>query len=181
MDVEQYLERPKQYYNIDGVEWPQMRSPQGSHWRGMPTFLTFMLFVGSILHYGSKAIKSRLTYPRTGFVAYRQVGNWPWLAAAVVAFRGRGSIMIPALLMGLVTAASHGYGFARLERRKWIVTIPAGLAALGMTAWDGWVTRIVAPRATESLLLCPVCCGAVLLASGGISLALHLHRTQAPE
>src|ERR1035438_7893474 len=94
------LDRPKAYYNIDGVGelgigfmcvcfallgWMQVRSSEHSAWNRPYTLLVFMAVVCSIIHYGSKAIKKHITYPRTGFVQYsRRDTVW---RPAVLCFR----------------------------------------------------------------------------------------------
>src|SRR5260370_33058160 len=91
------LNRPKFYNNIDGlVELGAsvmflgfalvlrllMHSPADSVWHRISWFA----FVGLLLliHYGTKAVKTRITYPRTGFVAYRS----PWHTRAIPAALG---------------------------------------------------------------------------------------------
>src|ERR1035441_463118 len=84
------LDRPKLYYNIDGVGelrggftmlgfallmWLQAHSPSGAIWHQMYAFVVYMAVMFSIIHYGTKAIKNHITYPPTGFVEYRKPGK----------------------------------------------------------------------------------------------------------
>src|SRR5579863_3686224 len=81
------LDRPKAYCNIDGVgelsigfmclsfaamSWIQMHSGRHSFWNSPWIFPVFLIVLVSILHYGPKAIKERVTFPRTGYVEYRK-------------------------------------------------------------------------------------------------------------
>src|ERR1035437_5315900 len=85
--VENLLDRPMLYNNIDGVGelglgfmfvafatlmWLQAHSAPDAIWHRVYTLLVLMGIVLPVIHYGSKAIKERITYPRTGFVAYRK-------------------------------------------------------------------------------------------------------------
>src|ERR1039458_8892619 len=108
------LDRPKLYYNIDGVGelgggftmlgfallmWLQAHSPSGAIWHQMYAFVIYMAVMLSIIHYGSKAIKERITYPRTGFVEYRKRDRVrPGIMAALVA---------PLALVGLFVARRY--------------------------------------------------------------------------
>src|ERR1022692_2144358 len=95
------LDRPKLYYNIDGVGelgggftmlgfallmWLQAHSPSGAIWHQMYAFVVYMAVMFSIIHYGTKAIKNHITYPRTGFVEYRKRDRVrPGIMAALLA------------------------------------------------------------------------------------------------
>ena len=78
--VDNFLERPKLYYNIDGVGelsmgfmlwafaflgWKQQYAPSGSAWHSMYLLIVYVGLMFLILKFGSKAIKERVTYPRT--------------------------------------------------------------------------------------------------------------------
>src|SRR5579863_8541537 len=100
-DIKSLLNRPKNYNNIDGVgeleggfmllsfgflQWMQVRSPEHSAWHSMWLFGLYFGSVIAILHYGTKAIKEHITFPRTGFVEYRKRDRvWPTVFAAVAA------------------------------------------------------------------------------------------------
>jgi hypothetical protein len=205
------LERPRLYYNIDGLGelggsvmclgcallwWLLMRSPADSVWHR----ISFFAFVGLMLliHYGTKAVKTAITYPRTGFVEYRKRWHTAAIAAAVgalataglaVAFRRHWDISMPASLAGLVFAAAYGYNFARAVRWKWAIAgamavasfviafLPADfLGALGSES----PAHPDRARLLGTLLLSLMVYGALLLISGGISLWLYLCHTQPP-
>jgi hypothetical protein len=207
--VASILERPKLYNNIDGVGelgggfmclgwalllWLQVHSPRDAVWHQMYAFVIYVGVMCSILHYGTRAIKNRITYPRTGFVEYRtSQAVWSGIIAAcvaslvavgvAVAFRRHWDITAAVPTFGLLIAASYGYGFARAVRWKWVVAgamaigsfaitfLPASL--LAAVAGDSWATRPV-------LLLTLIVYGPILLISGGISFWLYLRHTQAP-
>jgi hypothetical protein len=205
--LESLLNRPKAYYNIDGVGelaigfmclaysllgWLQANAPKGSVWHGMPAFIIYVGLMCLILHYGPKAIKKRITYPRTGFVQYRsRDSRWrPAIHGAVagavtvglaIALRRHWNLTTPASLFGLLFAATYAYHFARNVRWKWAV---AGVVALGSVAVAMLPPDLVGAPANHSwqgaFILTMMLYGAVLLISGGISFWLYLRRTEAP-
>jgi putative effector of murein hydrolase len=202
------LERPKAYCNIDGVGelsigfmclgfgllgWLQLHAPLYSAWHSMWALFIYVGVMLLIVNYGSKAIKNRITYPRTGFVEYRK-RDAVWLPAIIgaavaapisvgVAFalRGHWNMTAPALLFGLFLAAIYAYRYARTVRWKWAVAcamvcgsltiaiLPADLiGARDDLSWTGaWAL---------SMMLY----GILTLVSGGISFWLYLRHTQAP-
>ena len=213
--VDSYLKQPRLYYNIDGVGelglgvmflgwalimWLQAHTPPEAIWHQMYGFLGYVGVMLAIIHYGSRAIKTHITYPRTGFVEYRRRDAWRTGAIAAVfsmlisaglaiAFRRYWDITVLASLFGLVFAASYVYGFARTVRWKWVVGGAMILASLvmaslppsrfGELAADSWVTHPVRTKLVGVLLLTLMIYGAMLLVSGGISLWLYLRHTQA--
>lgn len=211
------LDRPRAYYNIDGVGelgigfmclgyaligWVQVHAAQDSVWNQMYMLLVYFVALLGPIHYGSKAIKKHITYPRTGFVEYRKRDTlWRPLflglgfsalasAGAIVAARSHWDMSTPAALMGLVFAATYAYGFARAVRWKWVVVwvmtlgslviafLPADLA--GALANGSWVTNQFPAQLVGAFLLTVLLYGMTLLISGGISLWLYLRHTQAP-
>ena len=49
----------------------QAHTPREAIWNQMYGFLIYVGIMLAVIHYGSKAIKTHVTYPRTGFVEYR--------------------------------------------------------------------------------------------------------------
>jgi len=210
------LERPKAYYNIDGVGelgigfmclswsllgWLQLHTPKTSVWNQMYTFLIYVAVMTSIIHYGSKAIKNRITYPRTGFVDYRPRDKY-WIPMAVGfsvsavmaagiawAARRHWEISTPASLLGLLFAAGY-IRIARTVAWKWLmfVILLVGTVIVAILpgemlesfANDTSPARGISPRAAGAFWMTFVIYGAVLLVSGGISFWLYVHHTQAP-
>src|ERR1035438_6134112 len=89
--IESLLQRPKLYYNIDGVGelgigfmclgyalfgWLQLHAPKHSAWHQMYTFVIYWTVVVLILHHGPKTIKNRFTCRRTGLVDSRPRGKY---------------------------------------------------------------------------------------------------------
>src|ERR1039457_356780 len=208
------LERPKRYYNIDGVAelggsvmclgyalllWLEIHSSASSVWHR----ISFLAFVGLMLagHYGTKAIKTHITYPRTGFVEYRRSYRQLTTIIAValgalvpvglvIASRRHWDISTPASLFGLFFAAAYAYQIARPVRWKWVVVWAMTLSSLVIAflpassfdalADDSWVTHPVRTKLVGTILLSLMIYGTMLLVSGGISLWLYLRHTQAP-
>lgn len=217
-DIQDLLDRPKFYHNIDGVgelavglmaagftafQWISMHTPQNSIWNKIYTLWIFVAVLGAFTHYGTKAIKKRITFRRTGFVRYRNKRwYWPGLAAFVVACavsgcgllvlsRGRADATVLAImLIGLLMAASYGYGVARAVRWKWIVAsllfvaavivalLPVRIASAPMA--QSWISGFYNTRFFGSLFLYLAFYGLVLLVSGGISFVLYLYENRNP-
>jgi hypothetical protein len=216
--VASLLNRPKLYNNIDGVGelgmgfmmlgfgllmWLQFHAPKGSVWHGMWAFAIYMAVLLSILHYGPKAIKTRYTYPRTGFVEYRK-RDMAW--SAIVAFvisaavgAGLGMAVrrhwhwdVSALgsLFGLAIAAIYAYRIARAVPWKLVVACVLALGSLATAflpsnllasvAMDSWATHPVRTKLEATYLLSVLLCGALFLISGAISFRLYLRHTEAP-
>jgi hypothetical protein len=156
------LDRPKAYYNIDGVgelgggfmllawallTWLQVHAPRASVWHSVWMLCIYVGLMSLIIRYGSKAIKNHITYPRTGFVEYHT--SWrPAIAAGVVsavlvvglafARRSQWEIPAPATIFGLLFAASYARAFARTVRWKWAVVclMAAGSLAIAKLPAD---------------------------------------------
>lgn len=206
------LDRPRLYSNIDGLVelgggvlclgyalllWLLAHSSANSVWHQISLFA----FVGLMLviHYGTKAIKTHITYPRTGFVEYRKRRRTAIIAAALgalvsgglaVAFRRHWDITTPAPLIGLVFAASYAYNIARAVRWKWAVVWAMALGSLVIAflpadvlvalANDSSAAHADRAKLTGTILLSLMVYGTMLLISGGISFWLYLRHTQAP-
>ena len=208
------LDRPKFYGNIDGVAelggsvlclgyalllWLQIHSSASSVWHRM----SLVAFVGLILviHYGTKAIKTHITYPRTGFVEYRRRNRrlTGIIAVAlgalvpvglIIASRRHWDITTPASLIGLVFAAAYAYQIARPVRWKWVVVWAMALGSLviaflpadvlGVLANDSSAAHPVGAILAGTTLLSLMIYGTMLLISGGISFGLYLSHTEAP-
>jgi hypothetical protein len=215
-EVGNLLDRPMAYNNVDGVgelsvgfmclsfgllSWLQVTSPQGSFWTWTSTMFGFLAVMLGIIHFGCKAIKKHITYPRTGFVEYRRRDAvWrPMIVGGLVSFllsillfvaiRRHWSLTTPGPLVGLVLAASYAHGFARTVRWKWLIAaamavasvvmamLPAG--SMGAMAKGSWITASVPAATVGGVTLSMVLFGALLLLSGTISFWLYLRNTQA--
>ena len=119
--IDSLLKRPIAYDNIDGlgelgsgficlaytlIGLLQAHAPKGSLWHGMPAFIVYVAVMLSIIRYGTKTIKERITYPRTGYVEYRCDARW--------------RIMVLAFFCGAL--AFLGMYFA--IRRHWQISAP---------------------------------------------------------
>jgi len=213
--VESLLKRPRAYDNIDGVAelvfgfmclgfsliaWLQLHTPESSVWNQMYTFLIYTAAMISIIHYGSKAIKTRITYRRTGFVEYRHDKYWVAVGIAAVvsalvpvglylAVRRHWEVLTPICLVGLALAALY-IPVARTVRWKWatfsvMVAGPLAISALpadlvGAFANHMDLTSAIPAKAVGAYWLTFVVDGTALMISGGRSFWLYLRHTQAP-
>jgi len=171
----------------------------GSFWHRMDVFLLYMTLMCAVIHYGSKAIKERLTYPRTGRVEYSKRDTvWrpmmisfavsvPFAAALAIGIRRHIDLGSLTPLIGLVLAASYARGFANAEKWKWTVVWVMAACSIAMTLapveWIGvpaahsWVTKVASAPVAGGLWLTMTIYGALLAISGGITLRGYLRRT----
>ena len=205
------LDRPRRYYNIDGLGelggsvlclgsalclQLLMHFPTDSFWHQ----ISFFVFVGLalLIRYGTKAVKTRITYPRTGFVEYRRQWHTLAIAAALgalgaaglaVGFRRHWDMPMLPSLTGLAFAAAYGYHFARTVRWKWVVVGAMAVASLVIAFLPADVLAALGSelpahpdraKLLGTILLSLMAYGTMLLISGGISFGLYLRHTQAP-
>lgn len=213
-----YLKRPLWYNNIDGVgelgmgfmllaygllNWLQLHTPKDSVWNQMYGFLLYVGVMCAIIHYGTKAIKRRITYPRTGFVEYRKLDTvWrPMILGALVsgvlaialsvAVRSQWDLKtLTPLGLGLFFALGYAHAIARRVRWKWsvVLAIAVGSLTIAMLPADrvealvngAPVTGRIPPALAGVFLLWFLFYGSVLLISGGISFYLYLRHTHPP-
>jgi hypothetical protein len=152
--------------------------------------LSFVIIL-LVIHYGTKAIKTRVTYPRTGFVEYR-TGPATLIATAlsaaliVVAIglgaRWHWSLATAATVYGLILAAGYAYRIARATPWKWVVVaiMSAGSVAAAWLPDDGVQRHFPAGLGPAFLLTFSVS-GVVLAVSGAITLRQYLRCTPLPE
>lgn len=211
-----FLNRPRLYYNIDGIgelgggimllgfgllQWLQVHTPPAAIWHQMYLFVFYMVILLGSIHFGSDAIKKRVTYPRTGFVAYRKRENLGAsiasgiLSALVVigiatAIHNRWNLTAPTSLIGVLVSVAYAWRFARTIRWKWIVAGAMAVAAvmiaflpgdvLATVAADSWATHATRARIVGVMLLSMLVYGSILVISGGVSFYLYLRHTHAP-
>jgi hypothetical protein len=215
--VDSYLKQPKLYYNIDGLgelgmgfmflgfallQWFQVHTPKDAIWNQIYFFLFYVGVMLAVIHYGTKAIKTHITYPRTGFVEYRKRYRWlnvmiggalSALTIPVLFFAARRHwdvTMLPSLF-GLVLAVGYTYRLAMATRWKLVVGAAMAAASLviaflppsyfGALADDSWITHPVRTKLVGGFLLTAIVYGGLWLISGGISFRLYLRHTQRPE
>jgi hypothetical protein len=204
------LDRPRLYYNIDGLGELGggvmflgiallLSLPSDSVWHKISWFI--LLGLALAVPHGIKAIKTHITYPRTGFVEYRRSDRRRTSVIAgmagaliplglIIAIRHYWDITTPASLAGLILAAAYAYRVARAVRWKWIVACAIALGSivtgflpadvLAAMANDSLVTHPVRAKLGGTIVVSFMTYGAMLLISGGISLWLYLRHTQAP-
>jgi hypothetical protein len=223
--IESILQRPKLYNNVDGVgelgmafmllgfgllSWLQARSPAGAIWHRMDVFVMWVGLMLLGIHYGSKAIKKHITYPRTGFVEYRNLKSTRLSAlvlgcatalltalglylAARTHWKIDGShwgLTTPVALIGLVFVVF--YVLHMVSAVRWKLAAAAAMAVcsvaiavlpagvVGAVAGSASAVATLDERSSGAWLLTIVLYGAILLISGAISFVLYLQHTQPP-
>ncbi len=184
--IADYARRPREYYNIDGVGELAtgfmllamggfVLLPKASGWRQWPVFIVFWAALSCILHYGPKAIKEHITYPRTGFVAYPRRERWNALgagalvAALYVFLMARGR-MNYAILMAVACVPAYIYHMAMRIKWKWLVV-------LALTAGSLWISPA---KFVDSVVPTMTLYGVVLFIFGAISFYLYLRHVKLP-
>jgi len=206
-ELQNYLDRPKRYENIDGtgemamgvmmlsfalVCYLSRALLEGWGKNGLATFVEFILVVfipiWTFQHWGVKAIKQRFTWPRTGYVACRCSGLrwWTVLIAGVALGAGFGYLMV-------LARRSHALS---LERAVWMVVLLAAYAffVLRWSREHTWkwlvlifmalgllgIALVVPGGAVESFPPAALFLGLAWLGSGLGTLYLYIHHTQLP-
>ncbi len=202
--IDDYVKRPIRYQNIDGLgelligvmwivfpllEFFNKTAASGSIWHRRITFFVCEAAVAILALYSYKVLKKRITYPRTGYVKYRQTRTRIFASRAV------------AVTAAVVIAIATAFALRRLEPHSSQIVGPAlasavwGLFYVFMTRMDAawrWVVLvvlIVAPPAVATLPLgrlwlgnLPiVLLGLIFFVSGAITLTLYLRRNPVPE
>jgi hypothetical protein len=216
------LRRPTSYSNIDGTGelgmgfmclaftlliWLQLHTPKDSIWNQQYVLFIWVGLMIAMIHFGIKVIKKYITYPRTGFVAYR-TRNIIWtaiiasvvsalsVAGLVLAVRSHRHIAMPVFFIGLFFAAGYAFGIARsggvnaLFRWKWVVVLAQVTGSLMIALLPEDLTASLSggsslpawfsASSTGAFLLWLMLYGTLLLISGAISFWLYLRHTQAP-
>jgi hypothetical protein len=215
-DLDSLLKRPRLYYNVDGVGelgmgfmclgcalllWLQVHTPHEAIWHRMYVVLPYFAVMVMGIRYGSKAIKARITYPRTGFVQYPKRSRSKlalWFGAGALftlgwysALRSQWDSATPVCLIGgLLFAACYAYGFDKAVPWKWMVVCALTLHSFviaflpasffGPIADDSWVTHPARTKLVGAFLLSWMIYGTIFLISGSISFWLYLRHTQPP-
>jgi hypothetical protein len=215
--IQSLLQRPRLYYNIDGVGelglgvmclgtgllmWLQVHTPADAIWHRMYVAFPYVAMMVGAIRYGSQAIKTHITYPRTGFVEYRKrrrslialygvagvLGAFGWW----IALRSQwDSATLACLIGGLLFAGCYAYGFPRAVPWKWMVVCALALHTLvmallpasvfGAIADDSWVTHAARTKLVGVFLLSLIIYGLIFLISGSVSFWLYLRHTQPPS
>jgi hypothetical protein len=204
--IRDYARRPKLYENIDGTAelffaalylgggWlgSELESliPADSFWgKGHPGHFVVLIWAALIFgaaYYGTRLIKRRVTYPRTGYVAQRQGGKSNRLLAGLI------SAVLGAAVSGTLAVLMRGHHvdgsrflivaisvlpyavFAiiacRGETWKWVLA--AGLAL--------YLTNIALVSRGPLLHKAVLATGLVWLLSGAVTLLLYIRRTHPP-
>jgi hypothetical protein len=217
--IDELLKRPALYRNVDGTEEInvgimglglaslRLLYPALGGWDpGGLAGLVYLGVLGVLVHLGSKAIKKRLTYPRTGFAEPRCTnsgGKWVVLGAIMV-ISGLFSALIalmalrrlsggPALVGcgGVLVAVAFAIGIGkRVPWKRWVAAIfglgsmviafvPAGRLA---SVFQGVpIPKMLSPSVAGALFIEDAWIGVVFLTSGLITLRQYIRSTRPAE
>jgi len=220
--IDELLKRPALYRNVDGTEeinlgvmglgvaallvlYPEFAGPTRGL-AGAAVVYVFLAILFAIMHFGTKAIKRRLTYPRTGFAEPRCTnsgGKWVVLGAIMV-ISGLFSALIalmalrrlsggPALVGcgGVLVAVAFAIGIGkRVPWKRWVAAIfglgsmviafvPAGRLA---SVFQGVpIPKMLSPSVAAALFIEDAWMGVVFLTSGLITLRQYIRSTRPAE
>lgn len=207
------MERPKHYENIDGtgemalgvmmlsfalVGYLSAVLPEGALWRknGINTFEflpVVMLPILAFQYWGVKAIKKHITWPRTGYVAFRRSGWSWWMAIVTTVIVGGvfGASFVCVMVLerrfhaisleraGYLAVLVAAYAFfvfrwSREHAWKWLVVI---FMALGLLA----IALVVPGDIYQTFRHVALFVGLVWLGSGLATLYSYIRHTQPPS
>ena len=94
-------------WDVGLLDWLQVSYPTTYLWHRWWGMLWFWVII-AVIHYGSKAIKTHITYPRTGYVEYRR----------------RKSTRMSALVLGCITALLAAWAATYAARSHWYIGGP---------------------------------------------------------
>jgi hypothetical protein len=215
-ELQSMLGRLKRYDNIDGtgemfmglmilgftlLAYLQGVVPKNSMWRhglwgSLLMFLILTLVLG-LGYWGVNAIKKHITWPRTGYVAFRSGGKirGTRLAAAAAVGAIVGVCLIACLVcverqhdwlrygwsVKILCVAIYAFWVYHMERRhrwKWLLVLFMALALLAVAL----IARRDIARGDNWALLLPtsLLVAFTWLVSGGITLCSYVRHTQAP-
>lgn len=153
-------------------------------WRWAATFYGLMFAVWAAVHFGTRYIRRRLVYPRSGYAEMR-IKSRPWklaltgglaaVAAAALArfFAGTHSSGISAPLgMGLFVGVAMLIGALRVRMRKF-----AAFAMLSVAV--GFALQFIEPTLESGAFWYFFVMGIAFLITGALTLYLYVRRTQA--
>ena len=207
-ELQNYLDRPKRYENINGtgemamgvmmlsfalVGYLSSVLPEGALWRknGLATFEfipVVFIPIWAFQHWGVKAIKKHFTWPRTGYVACRRNGWSLWKGFMAGAALGAG-------IAGLLVLANRFHALS-LERAVYLALLLAAYAFFVLRwsrehTWKWLVLILMALGLLAIALVVPggavalfppaaLFLGLAWLGSGLGTLYLYIHHTQSP-
>ena len=163
----------------------QIVTASQNDWLANLGLLGGVLLLAWLFRYALKAIKSRLTYPRTGYVAYPLVqGSTRWLryaqtfglglvGAALIALASRSQTLhswVP-----LVTGTIAGLTVLYLSYRFRLVRLTFLACALILV---GLMVSLINPGETLAAVLSSLANGACFIVSGGVTLVRYLRSTR---
>jgi drug/metabolite transporter (DMT)-like permease len=217
-ELQDYLDRPKRYDNIDGtgemymglmilgfalLGYLQTILPKDSLWstNGFASLLFMYLILIPVLalgYWGSRVIKKRLTWPRTGYVAPGAGG------ADAQAKRNRWAAMVALAIFSVVVGAGMVCLLVLARRHQAVSVARVGYLAFWVPLYAFWIWRMGGANRWKWLGLVVMALGLFVLGvfgpgdfielvrrvmlfvglvwfgSGAITLCLYLRHTQPP-
>lgn len=205
--LQDFSGRPARYANVDGtgemnlglmmlgfalLDYLYASLPGDSRWRtGAASFVFMYGILGSVLalgYFGAKAVKRRITWPRTGYVAYSGAPRRFWTAFLVGAVASAGFATWLLLsrsgaaigweragYVGCLLAAYTIFVVRGCRGQPWKWLVVAGLGA-------GLLAILVTTPGSVWKMSRPVCllAGLTWLGSGAVTLGLYIRHTQPP-
>jgi hypothetical protein len=186
--VQDYLSRPARYANIDGfneltwgailcwfasLDWIHTMVPQHSLWHRPWAQGLYMVAGVLAIHFGGKAFKRYVTYPRTGFVAYpetpaRRMVPFVAFAVAIPTTFLAAAVLRRGLHLATLLGATNSvfYAFAAQPLRPWKFGFLLLIASGALWISDAYALPFF---------------GLAFLASGATTLTLYLLRTRSAQ
>jgi hypothetical protein len=196
--IDDYVKRPVRYQNIDGLGELTLgilliviapldlfkEAAPSSFWHHWVLLLICLVALLAALRYARRALRARITHPRTGYVRYRR--TTPWIAGVT----------------GAAFAFGIGFGLRHLapnfSAEGWMPLVSSALWGLlyalltqmdAAWRWIVLVAMVAVPPAIATLpfsrpllnTLPYLAQGIIFSLSGAITLTLYLRRNPIPE
>ena len=152
-ELQNYLDRPKRYANVDGTGemfvgvtllgfalagYLEALLPDHSPtWmRVVVIYVSLMLALG-LAFWTRRAIKRRITWPRTGYAAYPRHGKSWWIKSIVA----RLIALMVAVGLAFLAKRYHAMLFGNLSPKTWNLRVVM-LIVISITAYAIWTARV---------------------------------------
>ena len=151
-DIQGYVNRPKRYENIDGTGemivgltlmgfalagYMETLLPEDSSvWMRVVVIFASLTLAVSLAYETRRAIKGRITWPRTGYVAYPRHGRTWW----VTTITARLIVLMVAVGLAFLIRSRHIYLNWSLSPNEWNLRVVL-LIIISVTAYAIWIPR----------------------------------------
>jgi hypothetical protein len=173
--VQDYVARPKRYANIDGTGemvvgltllgfalagyLEALLPDRSTTWLRVAVIFASLALALGLAYWTRRAIKRRITWPRTGYVAYPRHGKSWWVKSIIL------RLVVLTVVVGLAFLARryHAKLNWNLSPKTWNPRV-VPLIVISLTAYAIWTVRIGREHGWKWLMLLLMLLGTITLA-----------------